>query len=414
MGCTLGRITGLESPKTIRQDGDRLRLAGEFATTPTAGAVLAQQLVGYPSPDEEVVPFTYDATESGGVLDGFYFVTSTQVDWAKLASGLFSWEAELVAVPTKRTPLFEVSCLGALRDNSHSITTADTYAGTGLPVGVAYPGLSSSNLGKVNRTGADGVVPFWGDGAETLFDGRITYNSTPAAHYLGGAVIEETADSGTTWTPVTGRQINADSPTEVRIGNSLLRVAFTAAGKLTVQHHDGTQWETAKTYYLVNDTSTTQTAWDVGTLTVLRNSPEACALRIGAGYPTKPSVQPYLDVLVARGQRFAEFTYVAPVAGSTGTCGVYRDTAEAATNLTGGIRATSNDIQGNRYVIATPQARTNNLTQGEFVQSSAAGRFFFAIGSEIAGSSAASDDAAQALIYQYHALLDVHQEVVAR
>lgn len=76
-----------------------------------------------------------------------------------------------------------------------------------------------------------------------------------------------------------------------------------------------------------------------------------------------------------------------PLAGTL-ELGVYRNTAEAATAVTSGLRATANDAGGGKYWMSTAKTKTNDLVQGGFYASTAAyAAFDFGIGYEPAGAA---------------------------
>lgn len=99
---------------------------------------------------------------------------------------------------------------------------------------------------------------------------------------------------------------------------------------------------------------------------------------------------------------------------TTVTWGLRRTSVEAATALTGGIRATSNDAAGHRYVISTPQAFTADLVNGAIDLNADSATFSFAAGIEVGGSTAVANDAAQRIIYEYMAATSERVVVASR
>ena len=132
---------------------------------------------------------------------------------------------------------------------------------------------------------------------------------------------------------------------------------------------------------------------------VLRNDTEQVSIRLSYGFAGSDA--PTLDVSLRRGARNVQCFWSRPE--SSAAYGVFRASVEAATAITGGIRATSNDAGGNRYVLSTPSAKTNDLTKGGMYLSSGATSFNFMIGMEVGGSSATNDETAQNQVYQYMA-----------
>jgi hypothetical protein len=72
-----------------------------------------------------------------------------------------------------------------------------------------------------------------------------------------------------------------------------------------------------------------------------------------------------------------------------------------ATAITAGIRATSNDASGNRFLLAIPVGTTNDLVTGGVRLTTAATRALVGIGSEVGGSGASGSFTAQNQVYRF-------------
>jgi hypothetical protein len=99
---------------------------------------------------------------------------------------------------------------------------------------------------------------------------------------------------------------------------------------------------------------------------------------------------------------------------------VVRDTNEGSTAITPtgasgdvGIRATSNDADGNRFILYSPQTHTNDTTAGG-VSVASTQIIKFAIGFEIGGSGATGADTAAELAHQYFGYVDERVRAVWR
>jgi hypothetical protein len=375
MGCQLGRITDLWSPNTIRQDGDELRVGGEFALPAEEAVLLAQRVLGYPNQDEPEIPFLYDATQSAGALDGIYTVQSTEVDWAKLAAGLFSWSAVLTRVPGWQAPIFEVLSYGDLRDDDHGVSAALDTPWVGLPFDDDL--LASPKAG----------VTFAGDGGDVRveapsggYTGAIEYAIGPADFYGGAARLEMSYDGGATWKTHPGRTIQ-NLPMAWRLCNDLIRLyPDTSQGNGAYLILD--TWHTAddtfkdKGFVLTSDANVQ--LGDVSTVTVVENSP-CCAgvlLHYQAG-----SYQADVYLRVRRGAFWVEG--YATSTDPTDNLGIQVTSAAAATAEIGGIRATSDDGDGNKYRIRSPRLITTDLTNGRVNTTSAGIGFPFAFGIDL-------------------------------
>lgn len=403
MGCTLGRIgltaaqggdaLTLGSPNRITQEGDRLRVGGDFAVTAAEGRTLAAQLSGYPTPYEDVVPFTYDASDAASVLDGFYFVVSTSIDWVKLAAGLFSWDAQLLRVPGWQAPLFEVKCTGALRSNVHSITTSTAYGWCAYPASatsVRFAGASSSTAVTEYGASSNNVIGLYATGT-ALYTETLLYSVAAADFYdcactiwTGSRVASSTAPDVSGHRLVVGSQV-ANAPTAWMISNDLVRVLpGPNAGEILVgQWQDsahspaGADSWTYKAYKLIKDGTTGTSVGDPDTITVLRNSPECVSVRVWFDHGSQ--VASYTDLTLRRGSPVVEGVSVIVGTSATLAHGVGRYSTEATSSATGGIIATSDDANSNKFRIRSPQTITADNTNGKIYLTSAAQRFAFGI-----------------------------------
>lgn len=398
MGCTLGRITDLPSPSTIRQDGGRLIIGGSFATTPAEGVRLARQLLAYPYFGEETVPFTYDATEAGGILDGYYFCVDTSVDWAKLASGLFEWKAELDPVPGGPAALTELQISGGLLTNSHSVTssnaaqfiaypataTCDTY--TALS---GYPGIGTSAGATGSVTRVEGSVS-----GGTLTQRTVLFHNAPADHYHAACTISEgtrvasaTAPDVTSHATVVGEQ-TIDDPTAVLLDNDFMRVLYgPSTGQLIVgQWEDsglgGSEEWTYKAYKLTRD-STPTSLGDPARAIVLHNRPEIVSVRFYYDGATNLTAY-YAEITLRRGALYAEVFLACTNPDGTANHGIYRYTTEAGTTsgVTGGINAASDDSDLNKYEIRCLKAFTADTTNGGIRLTTAAASALFGVATD--------------------------------
>jgi hypothetical protein len=402
---TLGRIT-LPSPDSVRQEGDQLRIAHSgYPFEGSSGLVMAQQVNGYPNTDEPVVPFRYgtDLAFAGQEqLDGFYFVESTKVDWVKLAAGLFAWEVQLTAVPGYTAPLIEVGYSEKLRPNAHSVLTASTYGWIGLPGSATAVTNGLGTIGSPSRTSlatADGGTvtlieladpdTYWGAGGAQYLQYKVT-----AAYAMQGAARIET---GPYFDTVAGQQIMSE-PENWRVTNDLVQV-YPSGASLIVGVWDSTAWETHSWTPTLYNGSNTFFMGTPETVTVLRNSPETCVVRLaydlngavqfpsGGSTYTSISDSYYVDLTVRRGARWVEGMSVSQSSSTSNRMGVYRTSAQAATAITGGVEATT-AVSGNKYRAYTSIAKTNDLTQGGFRASSTSLTLPWGVGTDHANSIA--------------------------
>lgn len=371
MSCTFGRITGLQSPNRIKRDGSTLKIGGEFAVTDAQGRALAAEMSGYGvhNPDEPIITFTYDATQVGGELDGFYAVIGVDLDYVKLAAGLFSWDAELLSVTGKRSPLIEVSSSG------------DDRGGGGVATGkpwVGIPGSVRSFVGPGTYTSAtaatdDGTVRIIEDSALYTLGSAVYYEITAANYLKAACTIEMTFDSGTTWYPVVGRDIPTGT-TGWRMTNHRSRISVVGTD-LRVEYYDGTAWESTDFRMTATLTQLAIPAWSV--VTVNRNSPEVTSVRLTSD---GLSDLMYLDLTLRRGSHLIEGVVSTLIPRSL-EWGIFRTASENGASITGGIEAAAaNSPDGNKYILLTPNGFTPDISGTSGITSDAAIVFPFAVG----------------------------------
>lgn len=418
-----GRDVTTPVVSSVDVQGRTVRLAGFSLASSLADAkVLRQQLTGLmDNPDEPVVPVASNDTS----LNGWYRVVEARMsgdaEGGDYLSRVFPWQVTLERAAPGYVPLVEQTLVAALRTNGHSIAKSSVQALFAVP--------SGSMLGA-----SLAVFPFSGDFAWADDGSRLlryvddnpstTYVHSWLMHpddthgffngfYQGAAKVESKWSDASTYRTVVGRHMPGRPGADVwpghdwRLSNGLLRVApaqTTGAGgegcDLTVSAWDSVAgaWDTSIRFTLSvsNDGSTwgdlNTTA--ISAATVLRNDAAAVSLRLTISSDSEPR---FVDLTLRRGATFVECRE----AGILQWRRVKRSSTSAATALTGGIRATSNDAAGNRWVLAGAQATTNDLTNGSISSTSSGYAYDFMIGVELDGSSATGNGTAQNLVYQF-------------
>jgi hypothetical protein len=196
-------------------------------------------------------------------------------------------------------------------------------------------------------------------------------------------------------------------PANWEICNGLLRVTPLANSKLQIELYNGSAWEETKSVQITSGGSPTtnyfsgSSAW--GDVSILRNSPECVSIRLVPSYVGGSAFSgAHIDLTLQRGRYFLDVFIYSDIGTGSVTFGLGMTTAEAATAITGGIRATSNDAAGNRYVIAVSQAATNSLAQGTVHITAAAAAVNAMVGFELDGSGSAAPNTAQNIVDEWH------------
>lgn len=418
---TIGRVgrdtsLPLTVPESGRWSGDTLSLSGTIGSElgdQTKGRVLRDQFHGLADRTGRVLPVTFADTPE---LDGWYRLRRSGIssDGASFATGIFDVSVELERVTRSANVLQEMRMLGAVRTNSHSFTTvARGWYSPGVRASGLWDGLRSiDTLTRQHRTGADGAVLVVVDTAadDSLFDATSQWYVTPADFYAGGCNITRLV-SGAYYT-VIGEHIPYGYEGAWAIGNTLVSVfGSTTAGtaEFSMLWHDGAAWESFKTFRITADSSYTDFGFGPTVLQVIRNDVDEAAVRLLFGGAVKPINQVWLDIVIRRGARHAEFRWHS--SDTSAQWGVRQTSASAGTNHTSGLHATSADSDGNKWILTSALTMTKDTTNGRFYVTSAARDFPFMIGAEMAGAGSGFDDFTSQ-VYQYFGAVRTNQRTV--
>jgi hypothetical protein len=372
-----------------------LRIEGEVAPNSSAEATsIRDELIRMAETDDLLLPITLS---SDPTIDGFYELTDVTLETGVASlSGYYPFRATLRRLGSEGKVAIESRLTLGLRANDHSITfgtsepfwAASDVGNPTIELGAAV-GLST-----LDRDAGSFNLVVYRDVPDTLLS---IVHGVEAVNYYSGAV---TVEVGSVLRVISGRDSD-NEPMNWRLGNGLIRVSANGSnGRLDVEHFDGTSWEAAKTYTL-EEGGAEIGSWDY--LAILRNDPAAATIRLverqAGGAPV------YLDLTLRRGSRFVEGQLARQRDTPTTSWNVERTATEAGTSLTGALRASANDGDGNRYVIGSSKTMTKDTTQGGIAPTSNATSFPFFIGSAVDGSGAAAGDTPSDLVNQYHGYL---------
>lgn len=423
---TIGRV-GLDIPLTVPESGswsgDTLSLTGTLgdqSTSRTVSNTLRDQFHGLAQRDGEVIPVTFGDTPE---LDGFYRLRRPTVSTvgASFESGIFDVSVELDRVRSSAQVMQEMRLLGAGRTNAHSFTTVRRgwYSPGVSAFGVDDGTTSVDAPTRQYRSGADGSMLVVVDNPS----GKLFLSNTsatarwfvsPGSYYLGGCAVGRSV--GGTYYRVVGEQIPAGNTGLWSVSNSLVTLlGSTTSGKAewSMLWHDGTGYESFKTFRMTTDSSWTEFGYGPIGVRVVRNRVDMSHVRVYYGSQGKAALFS-LDIVVRRGARHAEFKWTAfgGELGAQAQWGVKLTTVEAGTTFTSGLRATSADASGNKYWMSSPVAVGADTTNGRLRSTSATTAWSFAIGAEMAGAGGGFDQFTDQ-VYQYMGALRTRQRAVA-
>lgn len=353
---TVGGIAFREETLAV-DDAETLRLAGQEAHPPlTQAAVEAAHgnVVGLR--DAAVVPVVFTDKDS---LTGFYRVSGARSAYEKLQSGAVAtatWELALTRVGTGRDVEIESRVLRIARPDDLAGTQTASFwhaPAVGAPSYFTGPTVPS---GTIDRVGEDGTVRVYtGIPADTA---RWTIR---AEDYLRGAA--RIVCDGI-------RRAGLISPAAAAwsLSNSLVQVTGSGAAIVLTCFDSGTYRSPATFAFTVNGAPLT----GAPELTILRNEPEEVAVRLS--YQAAPG-QVLVDLALRRGARFV--TGVVKRHGA-GVLGVVETGTAATTAVTGGVRRSSADADGNRFVLGSARNATLDAANGAITLSGALRLDFFA------------------------------------
>jgi hypothetical protein len=350
------------------------------------------------------VAVTYNVDSS---VDGYYYQRTADIDSqvrdvSLNGTGRFRFSIVLDLIGTEGQVELQSLITSTVLANDHGVTTAESTPFLAPPIGhLAFKAGSATFPTQRSRTTADSATALdWYDDVDTASD--PTWSCAPSSYYDGAAKVYVSS--------FLRAGLDApNDPADFELSNGLVRVkpgttGSASNGQIEIETYDGSSWDSPIVYGVYYNATTEIPAWHY--TTVLENTAEEVRLRlVRDANDTEGSRAHYLDITVRRGAPMAFFYYTWN--GSAHNIQVRRASNEAATAITPtgaastfGIRATSNDGDGNRYVMACPSTQTQDLTNGR-IQKSSATNMHFMLGAEIGGSGAGTGDTAAEMMLQY-------------
>lgn len=322
--------------------------------------------------------------EQKTTLTGWYEVrdvSATYLDWGGV--GKVDWNVSLRRVGAPSGVDVESRLTGVARVNDYSVT-GERWHAPALGATAYWTGTTQPTT--MTRTGQDGAMTVY-RGVPASVNPRWVI--APDGFYGGAAYV---AVAGATRSAV---HVDVD-PIDWEIGNTLVRVGHGDTGTLLVSSYDPSgewdpvTWNVSATGALTGGI----TAWDG--VSILRNTPEACALRMVKDLAPGRAL---LDLTVRRGSRLIE-GYLS-VDRST-TAGLYLpDSAVLLSNYSseGYTFGYDDNTLGNKMLAGTPRSCVWSSDRGIYKASTTV--FSFYLGHIIGGGSSASGDSATDLRAQY-------------
>jgi hypothetical protein len=373
------------------------------------------------NPDEDVFPLVWTAEAR---YDGFYRVLDASWTWVNDGSSRASvanWSVTLEAIADRQAPVIEQYSNSLVRTNGHSITTVSSALRFAIPTAA-----TDTDQGDVVLSGNQLRPSVDGGSTLTLYNSVTTLTGDPirywlpaSAFYNGSCRVEYQADDSG-WYPLVGRDMPHDAAGRWRLSNGSFRLEPTSTvGVMAVSIYNGSAWESvnvaANAFFSGAHEQVTiaasTTTWLVPS--ILRNSPDSVTISTSG---TSTATGRYQQVFtLRRGDYFVDLTTWG-ISGRPGVRAVSTTASTALSTATLGLRATSNDANGNRLVLAGAPAVVNDLTNGRIYVDVATSnlKHSFAIGIEYDGSSAATNNTALQIARQFIAPASVVSRVLVR
>lgn len=385
---TIGRLTLRETFEmnaniSAGTDTRTIVLSGEESYPPLTLAQVKQRQEDILGLQNRLVPIRF-GTKSDH--DGWYRITDVNTsvrDYQGSEVRAFGWGINAALIGPENAVDLESRLTGVARINDFGLTGEKWH---GVPVGTRnyYGGTSTVVLrattdgasARIFRSVAASANPRWSVPLATHEIGRCRV-LVDGVERVATNVLDLT---GTSWV----------------LTNGLVSASTAPGGSATfnIAHWDGTQWDSKAFNLGISSSTSPNTSW--GYATILRNDYEMCTIRLIDDAVTSRRVA---DLTLRRGSRFVEGVLTST---SSALLAVWPATGEASTSpaSSGYVRATSNDAQGNRYVVGSARSFSALTASGGLAKSSVT-RLDFFVGAEVAGSAAQSGDAAADLVSQY-------------
>lgn len=377
------------APTTDAPTGRTLQLSGQ-ESYPSAPTVATTQLqLSARRADVEgmagsFVPVTFtDKSE----LNGYYLVQDASTDLLNWQQEMVTldWKIDLVRIGTDQEVDIESRLTGGVRNNSFSASGSRWNAPAIGHYG--YFTASGNTPSQVSRVGSDGtmivyfglpisgnVIPRWGCAVSNYLHGR--------ARFLDDNGLERS-----------GVQFGLGNPAVWTMSNALLQVSMnTPTSTFNVSPYSSGAFHPRAWNLQINGVSLAAPV----SLSVLRNEPEILVTRLlwdqAPGRVTA-------DLTLRRGSRFLEMYVQAQVAS---TIKLALGTPAAGSSGGGGgyVVQTSNDANGNRYIVGSALTNTQDLVNGSISTSASVAMDLF-VGTVVGGGSALTGDTAADLYSQY-------------
>jgi len=355
---TYGRVRVDKGPSSLSWSGDVLTVRQIFkpATLVEAKQIREQWIGLVGNPDEPVIPVT---STSDPQIDGFYIPVGAEceIDRTFLTTNLMQASIGLRRIANGfQNPVIETYVMSRLATNAHGVLATTDYAviaatraaDNDLVDLVASFGVYDITAASQGITAVDGSSVRVTTIGDTNIAGSWTRYGVPGTYYSPPACTIEYQVGGV-WFAAVNRNIPAGVPW--RMNNGIVRIgadAWPSTQDLRLEVADSSAWVGR----YINGHDGAGGALEIGGIAgpfILRNSPETAVVKVITRYG-------YATFTIWSGGTIVMITLTT----EGQDVGLLPVVTEAGTNVTGGIRTTANDANGNRLVFLSREAVTTS------------------------------------------------------
>lgn len=350
-------------------------------------------------------------------FDGYFWMVGATINTVPSSyrgRGLFPFELRMIRLGSSSRIGLQSLLTFAVLDNPYTLggaaPSSEAVEGWhGVP-SAHYLYAGNAELGTVVRASESGPVRVYrqiqiGTGGSLIQVDPLW--SVEPDDYLNGAAYVKI--DGKLRTGISA----PNTPTDWEIGNGIIKVTPNATPpRIDTAVWNGTNaYESTKTYRFSIDRGSGHA--DVGAWTavaIVRNDPECVILRLQSdGAVTGGAHVHTWDLTLRRGSVAVYVNWHYTEVPQVEEMRVYLATPEAATAVTPtgstapvAIRATSNDADGNQYIMGTRHTHVQDTTNGRITKDPASdGNFSFFVGYVVGGSGASAGNGPEPVAKQY-------------
>ena len=384
-----GRLD-ITSPASLDFSGGggerQLRIQGKIAETDLATVKYIRDELVSMAQSGVYVPFRYDGDST---FDGYVYLTDSSVDIARYSMGGFNYSLDMEYLGKVGEVVKESVLTGKLLDNAHSITSTSQQFHS--PPGNHYNYFHQSNptdgtrvAGDLTTTTASDTVTMRIKRDSSLRGNNAQFHVDPADFYKGSVRI--TTDSkvrnGLASPNVSSGAILENGIVKIRVGSNLTQSRIVSYLWDTTSYGSEVEWAVHRgTPSGSHQLSTEFRGWK--TIQILRNTPELGIIRLTSHYQASGQDRLTLDISLRRGAHHASLILNQSPISSRLNISLSEDPSSDADTATGYIKAGAVDGDGNKWLLGSPSAFTEDLVRGLIYPTTGGTQFKAFIGYEL-------------------------------